>query len=115
MPKMSSHSKHPGVRRVLGAGTEKREQVARTRKLSPAERGSIVRRRRETGRGLMERQLSGAAVVVATVRPNQPAGSPRSNSGADAWGYETGVTLSFIVQGISTEIAETLPYPIRQV
>jgi hypothetical protein len=53
---------------------EKREQVARARKLfrelSPAERAAIVRRRREIGRELMERQLSGAAVVVATVRLN---------------------------------------------
>jgi hypothetical protein len=53
---------------------EKHEQVARTRKLfrelSPAERAAIVRRRREIGRELMERQLSGAAVVTATVRLN---------------------------------------------
>ncbi|MBB5420706.1 ATPase [Paraburkholderia atlantica] len=53
---------------------EKREQVARTRKLfrelSPAERAAIVRRRREIGRELMARQLSGAAVVAATVRLN---------------------------------------------
>ncbi|MGF6547226.1 ATPase [Paraburkholderia youngii] len=53
---------------------EKREQVARTRKLfrelSPAERAAIVRRRREIGRELMARQLSGAAVVTATVRLN---------------------------------------------
>jgi hypothetical protein len=53
---------------------QKREQVARTRKLfrelSPAERAAIVRRRREIGRELMERQLSGAAVVAATVRLN---------------------------------------------
>jgi hypothetical protein len=53
---------------------EKREQVARTRKffreLPPAERVAIVQRRREIGRQLMERQLSGAAVVKATVRLN---------------------------------------------
>ncbi|MGF6851711.1 ATPase [Paraburkholderia sp. CI3] len=53
---------------------QKREQVARTRKLfrelSPDERAAIVRRRREIGRELMERQLSGAAVVAATVRLN---------------------------------------------
>ncbi|NVH76350.1 ATPase [Paraburkholderia sp. JPY432] len=53
---------------------EKREQVARTRKLfrelSPTERAAIVRRRREIGRELMARQLSGAAVVTATVRLN---------------------------------------------
>ncbi|APA90379.1 ATPase (plasmid) [Paraburkholderia sprentiae WSM5005] len=53
---------------------QKREQVARTRKLfrelSPAERAAIVRRRREIGRELMDRQLSGAAVVAATVRLN---------------------------------------------
>jgi hypothetical protein len=53
---------------------EKREQVARTRKffreLPPAERAAIVQRRREIGRQLMERQLSGAAVVKATVRLN---------------------------------------------
>ena len=54
--------------------TEKREQVARTRKmfreLSPAERAAIVQRRREIGRELMNRQLSGAAVVQAAVRLN---------------------------------------------
>jgi hypothetical protein len=54
--------------------TEKREQVARTRKmfreLSPAERAAIVQRRREIGRELMSRQLSGAAVVQAAVRLN---------------------------------------------
>src|SRR5258707_174462 len=53
---------------------EKREQVARTRKLfrdlSPAERAAIVQRRREIGRELMSRQLSGAAVVKAAVRLN---------------------------------------------
>jgi hypothetical protein len=53
---------------------EKREQVARTRKLfrelSPAERAEIVQRRREIGRELMNRQLSGAAVVQAAVRLN---------------------------------------------
>ncbi|MGF6472700.1 hypothetical protein QFZ89_007951 [Paraburkholderia youngii] len=53
---------------------EKREQVARTRKmfreLSPAERAAIVQRRREIGRELMNRQLSGAAVVRAAVRLN---------------------------------------------
>jgi hypothetical protein len=53
---------------------EKREQVARTRKLfrelSPAERAAIVQRRREIGRELMNRQLSGAAVVQAAVRLN---------------------------------------------
>jgi hypothetical protein len=53
---------------------EKRDQVARTRKLfrdlSPAERAAIVQRRREIGRELMNRQLSGAAVVKAAVRLN---------------------------------------------
>ncbi|CAG4923491.1 ATPase [Paraburkholderia gardini] len=53
---------------------EKREQVARTRKLfremSPAERAAIVQRRREIGRELMSRQLSGAAVVKAAMRLN---------------------------------------------
>jgi hypothetical protein len=53
---------------------EKREQVARTRKLfrdlPPAERAAIVQRRREIGRELMNRQLSGAAVVQAAVRLN---------------------------------------------
>lgn len=53
---------------------EKRDQVARTRKLfrdmSPAERAAIVQRRREIGRELMSRQLSGAAVVIAAVRLN---------------------------------------------
>jgi len=54
--------------------SEKRDQVARTRKLfrdlSPAERAAIVQRRREIGRELMSRQLSGAAVVPAAVRLN---------------------------------------------
>jgi hypothetical protein len=53
---------------------EKRDQVERTRKLfrdlSPAERAVIVQRRREIGRELMARQLSGAAVVKASVRLN---------------------------------------------
>lgn len=53
---------------------EKRDQVARTRRLfrdlSPAERAAIVQRRREIGRELMSRQLSGAAVVKAGVRLN---------------------------------------------
>ncbi|WP_176060264.1 ATPase [Paraburkholderia sp. BCC1876] len=53
---------------------EKRAQVARTRKmfrdLPPDERARIVRRRREIGRELMDRQLSGAAVVPAAVRLN---------------------------------------------
>lgn len=53
---------------------EKRDQVERTRKmfrdLPPEERARIVRRRREIGRELMERQLSGAAVVPAAVRLN---------------------------------------------
>ncbi|MEX3969805.1 ATPase [Paraburkholderia caribensis] len=53
---------------------EKREQVARTRKLfrdlPPAERAAIVQRRREIGRELLNRQLSGAAVVQAAVRLN---------------------------------------------
>ncbi|RQM45172.1 ATPase [Paraburkholderia bannensis] len=53
---------------------EKREQVARTRKLfrdlPPAERAAIIRRRREIGRQLLDRQLSGAAIVPAAVRLN---------------------------------------------
>jgi hypothetical protein len=53
---------------------EKREQVARTRKLfrelPQAERAAIIRRRREIGRQLLERQLSGAAIVPAAVRLN---------------------------------------------
>jgi hypothetical protein len=53
---------------------EKRDQVARTRKLfrelKPEERAAIVQRRREIGRELMSRQLSGAAVVQAAVRLN---------------------------------------------
>ncbi|MBR8191557.1 ATPase [Burkholderia vietnamiensis] len=53
---------------------EKREQVARTRKLfkelPPEERAAIIRRRREIGRELMQKQLSGAAVVSAVVRLN---------------------------------------------
>jgi hypothetical protein len=51
---------------------EKREQVARTRKLfrelPPAERVRIIQRRREIGRELMNKQLSGAAVVSTDVR-----------------------------------------------
>jgi hypothetical protein len=50
---------------------DKREQVARTRKLfrdlPPAERAAIVRRRREIGRQLLDKQLSGAAIVPAAV------------------------------------------------
>jgi hypothetical protein len=38
--------------------------------MSPAERAAIVQRRREIGRELMSRQLSGAAVVKAAVRLN---------------------------------------------
>ncbi|WP_322105995.1 ATPase [Paraburkholderia sp. J41] len=53
---------------------EKREQVARTRKLfrelPPAERAAIIRRRREIGRILLDRQLTGAAIVPAAVRLN---------------------------------------------
>jgi hypothetical protein len=53
---------------------DKREQVARTRKLfrdlPAAERAAIVRRRREIGRQLLDRQLSGAAIVAASVRLN---------------------------------------------
>lgn len=53
---------------------EKREQVARTRKLfrdlPAAERTAIIRRRREIGRQLLDRQLSGAAIVPAAVRLN---------------------------------------------
>jgi hypothetical protein len=53
---------------------EKGEQVARTRKLfrelPPAERAAIIRRRREIGRQLLDRQLSGAAIVPAAVRLN---------------------------------------------
>ena len=53
---------------------EKREQVQRTRKLfrelPPAERAAIIRRRREIGRLLLDRQLSGAAVVATQVRLN---------------------------------------------
>jgi hypothetical protein len=53
---------------------EKREQVARTRRLfremSREERAAIIRRRREIGRQLLDRQLSGAAIVSATVRLN---------------------------------------------
>ncbi|MCP3724622.1 ATPase [Paraburkholderia sp. CNPSo 3272] len=53
---------------------DKRQQVERTRRffrdLPPAERAVIVRRRREIGRQLLERQLSGAAIVPAAVRLN---------------------------------------------
>jgi hypothetical protein len=52
----------------------KRAEVARTRllfrDLPPAERIAIIKRRREIGRQLMERKLSGAAVVTAHVRLN---------------------------------------------
>lgn len=54
--------------------SEKLEQVARTRRffrdLPPAERRAIVQRRREIGRQLLDRQLSGAAIVPAHVRLN---------------------------------------------
>ncbi|MCG5077239.1 ATPase [Paraburkholderia tagetis] len=53
---------------------DKREQVERTRRLfrdlPPAERAAIVRRRREIGRQLLDKQLSGAAIVPAAVRLN---------------------------------------------
>ncbi|MEM5330790.1 ATPase [Paraburkholderia sp. A2WS-5] len=53
---------------------EKREQVERTRRffrdLPPAERRAIVLRRREIGRQLLDKQLSGAAIVPAQVRLN---------------------------------------------
>lgn len=52
----------------------KRAEVAKTRKLfrdlPAAERISIIKRRREIGRQLLDRQLSGAAVVTARVRLN---------------------------------------------
>ena len=52
----------------------KRAEVAKTRKLfrdlPASDRISIIKRRREIGRQLMERQLSGAAVVPAQVRLN---------------------------------------------
>lgn len=52
----------------------KRAEVAKTRKmfrdLPASERVAIIKRRREIGRQLMERQLSGAAVVPAQVRLN---------------------------------------------
>ncbi|OUL91294.1 ATPase [Paraburkholderia hospita] len=52
----------------------KRAEVEKTRKLfrdlPPSERIAIIKRRREIGRQLMERQLSGAAVVPAQVRLN---------------------------------------------
>lgn len=51
---------------------EKLEQVARTRKLfrdlPPEERARVIQRRREIGRELMTKQLSGAAVVTSAVR-----------------------------------------------
>lgn len=54
--------------------SEKLEQVARTRRffrdLPAAERRAIVLRRREIGRQLLDRQLSGAAIVPAQVRLN---------------------------------------------
>ncbi|MFM0144938.1 ATPase [Paraburkholderia sp. RL18-085-BIA-A] len=52
----------------------KRAEVARARKLfrdlPASDRVAIIKRRREIGRQLMERQLSGAAVVPAQVRLN---------------------------------------------
>jgi hypothetical protein len=52
----------------------KREEVAKTRKLfrdlPASERIEIIKRRREFGRQLMQRQVSGAAVVPAQVRLN---------------------------------------------
>ncbi len=52
----------------------KRAEVAKTRKmcrdLPAGERIAIIKRRREIGRQLMDRQLSGAAVVPAQVRLN---------------------------------------------
>ncbi|MGF6649628.1 hypothetical protein OKW34_000190 [Paraburkholderia youngii] len=52
----------------------KRAEVEKTRKLfrdlPASERIAIIKRRRELGRQLMERQLSGAAVVAAQVRLN---------------------------------------------
>lgn len=52
----------------------KRAEVAKTRKLfrdlPASDRIAIIKRRREIGRQLMERQLSGAAVVPAQVRLN---------------------------------------------
>ncbi|MFT4506127.1 ATPase [Caballeronia sp. 15711] len=52
----------------------KKAEVAKTRRLFrdlPAEdRAAIIRRRREIGRQLLERQLSGAAVVQVAVRLN---------------------------------------------
>ncbi|NUY06233.1 ATPase [Paraburkholderia youngii] len=52
----------------------KRAEVEKTRKLfrdlPASERIAIIKRRRELGRQLMERQLSGAAVVPANVRLN---------------------------------------------
>jgi hypothetical protein len=52
----------------------KRAEVARARKLfrdlPASDRIAIIKRRREIGRQLMERQLSGAAVVPAQVRLN---------------------------------------------
>lgn len=52
----------------------KRAEVAKTRKLfrdlPASDRVAIIKRRREIGRQLMERQLSGAAVVPAQVRLN---------------------------------------------
>lgn len=53
---------------------DKRQQVERTRRLfrdlPPAERVAIIRRRREIGRQLLDKQLAGAAIVPAAVRLN---------------------------------------------
>ncbi|MGE8453543.1 MAG: hypothetical protein ACN6OP_23620, partial [Pseudomonadales bacterium] len=51
---------------------KKKAEVERTRKLfrelSPADRQAIVRRRRELGRQILERELAGAAVVAVGLK-----------------------------------------------
>ncbi|BDB30065.1 MULTISPECIES: hypothetical protein [Cupriavidus] len=53
---------------------KKKAEVERTRKLfrelSPADRQAIVRRRRELGRQILERELAGAAVVAVGLKLN---------------------------------------------
>lgn len=69
----ADHLQKEGVISTADANM-KRAEVARTRKmfrdLPASERVAIIKRRREIGRQLMERQLSGASVVPAQVRLN---------------------------------------------
>ncbi|MFM0305758.1 ATPase [Paraburkholderia sediminicola] len=88
---------------------EKREQVERTRKLfrdlPPAERAAIVRRRREIGRELLDRQLSGAAVVPAAVRLNHTRMKPLFEQW---WPYLNRMSINIQRFGRSTFTAQDL-------